>query len=279
MPELPEAQLAADVFAATFGGRRLTEVHVARPGMLRQPEAEFREALVGRVVGALARVGKHIVARLDGQQTAFDPRTFEGPMMALHLGMSGKLVEKVDAGETKYVRVQWRAEDARLSLVDMRTLGRLCAGAAADVRAATGLERLGPDALLITEGAALLAALGQGKRLIKTKLMDQARIAGLGNIQVCEALFRARLNPSLRTLTSDQADALARAIQETLTQTLEQTRPPPGQPIRYLSDGAHIPNPFLVYAREGQSCTACGTTIERCRQDGRSTFHCPSCQA
>jgi formamidopyrimidine-DNA glycosylase len=158
-------------------------------------------------------------------------------------------------------------------LVDDRRFARLTP--APDLEAAVA-EDLGPDALAPLSGAALAARLA-GRGALKTLLMNQRRLAGLGNIHAAEALHRARLSPfaTPQDLQAAEWARLARAIHAQVEEAVAETD---AEEVAYLSDGKHVANPFRVYGRAGQPCPACGERIARRTQGGRSTFWCPRCQ-
>jgi formamidopyrimidine-DNA glycosylase len=134
----------------------------------------------------------------------------------------------------------------------------------------------GPDALTEPlDGAGLVAALG-GKRAIKVALMDQDRLAGLGNIHAAEACFRAGVAPQRpgASLSPAEWERLAAAIVAQLEATLAGVDP--AEELQYVSEGGD--NPFAVYGREGEACPRCGGAVAAETQAGRTTFWCPSCQ-
>ncbi len=113
------------------------------------------------------------------------------------------------------------------------------------------------------------------KQDLKVALMDQSRIAGLGNIHAAEALFRAGIHPARKpgTLTPEEWRKLARTIQQTIQFALDNEE---GEEIEYVEEGGD--NPFLIYGRAGEACTRCGTTVKSFTQGGRTTHFCPRCQ-
>ncbi|MEM1416306.1 MAG: DNA-formamidopyrimidine glycosylase family protein [Myxococcota bacterium] len=273
MPELPEAEIARRIVEVALRGARLEAVAHVDPRMLRRmPEPErFEGALVGRRLLGMRRHGKHLVGALEG-----------GGSWWIHLGMSGKLVadESMDAMH-RHARLVVRAGATRLSLIDPRRFGATAAGPRAELRRWAGLDELGPDALALIEDAAGFRAAFHGGARLKAALLDQRRLAGVGNIQAAEACFRAGLDPArpLSALSDDERDALREGLRASFAHTLAATLPGEDDGhVAYLSDGAHVANPFLVYGREGEPCTRCTTPIARRREGGRSTFHCPGCQ-
>ncbi|MAQ14414.1 MAG: formamidopyrimidine-DNA glycosylase [Sandaracinus sp.] len=271
MPELPEAELAASQLRAWVD--RIDTALVNDERALRgQDTTAFCRALEGRTIEKVERLGKHIVADLGG-----------GRAWWIHLGMSGRLARREADDLPAATRWAVRSQSRWVGLVDPRIFGRTAAGERSWVLATAKLDDLGPDALVIRKKA-LATALGGTRRAVKTALMDQSLVAGLGNIQVAEALFRARLHPARRSDTLDEAEvaALWRGMRGTLRDTLRDLRDQVSRAessgeVIYMSDGASE-NPFQVYGREGEPCVRCGAPLERIVQGGRSSFFCPDCQ-
>jgi len=212
-------------------------------------------------------VGKHLLIDLG-----------EGKLLWAHLGMTGKLLVRARSDPAPpHARVHLTLDRWELYFVDPRLLGGVSAGPAATVRARAGVDRLGPDALRPLSGSKLRERLGASRAPLKATLMDQSRLAGLGNIQACEALFRARLSPFLpsRDATDAELERLAAGIAETLRHTLEAEKE--GEVV-YLNESKDAKNPFLVYGRAGEPCPRCHTPIARGAQGGRGTYYCPRCQ-
>jgi formamidopyrimidine-DNA glycosylase len=269
VPELPEVERIARFLAARLPGREIARVDVHEPRFLRsQDPAEYREALIGRRIASVLRYGKHLLLELSGGYAAW-----------LHFGMDGRVaLARADDPSPPHTRAALLLDgDEVLHFQSARMLGGTLAGPKAEVELRAGLHRLGPDALLLETGDELAAALGRGRRPVKAALMDQAALAGIGNIQAAEALFRAGLSPmrSTESLTDAEWDRLRRAMAASLADTIASFG---GPDALYVNEAKGAPNPFLVYGREGEPCPGCGAPIERTVQAGRSTFACPSCQ-
>ncbi len=182
MPELPEVELAAEQLRAWI--ERIDAVEVRDPRALRGQRAKaFVGTLEGKRVKSVERLGKHLVAHVGKSD------------WWIHLGMSGRLARR-DSVDELPAATRWavRSGDRWVGLVDPRVFGRTAAGDPAWVRRTAKLDQLGPDARSV-DREELAERLGGTRRAIKVALMDQALIAGLGNIQVAEALFRAGLHP------------------------------------------------------------------------------------
>ena len=274
MPELPEVEYARRCLERWLVGVRIERASASPGRPLRgvTPE-EIARTLPGRTVREVKRHGKQLLWSLD-----------RGLGVHLHLGMTGKIVRRRAGAEpARHSRLRLALGDGdAVELVDPRRFGRFELGPLARLEALPELQSLGPDALDEAPDGPGLARLMRGKRPLKVALMDQRRLAGLGNIQASESLFRARLSPRARPADLRPADwrRLSRAIQASLAHTLR-AAPPPGEgDIHYVEEGGGEapPNPFLVYRREGEPCPRCGEPIARTVQAQRSTYHCPSCQ-
>ena len=276
MPELPEVEIARRQLARWAAGRRVRGIRLEDPGAVRtrlsttlaDAHPEAREAVTDGVVGAIAsepiRAGKRL-------GWAFG----DGGGWLVHLGMSGQWVKRApDAALPPHARLGVELEDAVCWFCDLRRFGCIVP-VGRDALEGALREGLGPDALDAALGAEGLRARLTGRRAIKTALLDQAVIAGVGNIQAIEALWRAGVHPATRCdrLSDGQVAALAEAIPAQLAETIasEDT-----DEMHYLTQGGD--NPFDVYGRAGEPCRRCGATLVDGRLGGRATVWCPACQ-
>jgi len=283
MPELPEVETVRRGLAPTLVGARLARVETRRPN-LRFPFPEnFVERLTGRRIDALKRRAKYLLAELDSGET-----------LVMHLGMSGSFrVEGSGApGAFHFERSNALAHDhvvftnefgVRVVYNDPRRFGYMTLAATDTLDAHPLFRDLGVEPLGEEFNAERLAALLAGARTpLKSALLDQRRIAGLGNIYVCEALYRARLSPLREAGTLPPAKI--RALAATVREVLEAAIVAGGSTLRdhRQTDGAlgYFQHSFEVYDREGVACghARCKGAIERIVQNGRSTFWCSSCQ-
>jgi formamidopyrimidine-DNA glycosylase len=273
MPELPEVEVARRQLARWAEGRVLSAVRIEDPGVVRprwstRPSdglvdgAERLAPIVGVVAPAPIRHGKRLGWEL-------------GPVgLGIHLGMTGRLMRVAGDAVPPHGRFAVRVEGDWLWLEDSRRFGCVVPVASGSLRALL-TDGLGPDALLEPpDGPGLQRACG-GRRPIKVALMDQSKLAGVGNIQAVEALFLARIAPARRadTLSADEWAALARAIPAQLARTIGFTD---ADEVQYVTRGGD--NPFSVYGRAEQACPRCGAPIATDRHSGRATFWCPGCQ-
>ena len=271
MPELPEVETIRRSLAPLVEGRRITALEIRDPRWCAPlaPE-EIADAVVGRTIEALSRRGKWLVYELEGEV-----------FLITHLRMTGAFLYDAD-DDAPYERVRIGLSDGHeLRFCDPRRFGtgELAFGAPAldDFFASrVGLEPLGDDL-----NGAVLHALTRGSRApIKSFLLDQKRVAGVGNIYADEALFRAQIHPLRRagTLTRAQTETLAGTVRDALTAglaaggaTIDDFRHPDGV------SGA-FQNEFLVHRREGEDCPRCGGEILKFVAAGRGTYVCERCQ-
>ena len=272
MPELPEVEIHRERLGTWLVGRRVAAVEAPDPLIRRgQSESAIRRAAEGAVVEAVRRRGKFLRFRLRGRR----------PDLLSHLGMTGKWVRRSGAEACpRAVRARIHTGDATVLFVDPRRLGRFSICLPADE---ARLVRLGPEPLGRGFTSARLASmLRASRRPVKALLMDQDRIAGIGNIQASESLWRAGVHPArpASALSIRETARLHRAIRFTLRRTIREAR---SLELRYVSEGAAgrsgVRARFSVYGQAGERCPRCRTgRIERIIVTGRSSFFCSRCQ-
>ena len=281
MPELPEVETVRRRLLTCLPGLLLAEVVVNDASVSDKSEAELNALLAGRRVTGLRRRGKYLLVDL-GPAEAADAVGHAGPAVAvIHLRMTGQLVFRPEPGE-RPARFVWRLAPATtLHFQDVRRFGRLWAfepAAEDDFFADRGMgpEPFGPEFTL----EYLRGALAGRRAPLKAFLLDQRRIAGVGNIYADEALFRARLHP-LRAAGS-VGPREARRLHVALLETLQAGIDHEGSSIESFIDPAGERGSFQeilsVYQRTGEPCRVCGTTVERTVVGGRGTHYCPRCQ-
>jgi formamidopyrimidine-DNA glycosylase len=276
MPELPEVEIAARNLRRWAEGRRIARVDTdARAARIFRPgdRAAFARALDGARLEKVDRRGKHLLVSLTDRR---------GRPVGLwsHLGMTGKWVLRAAADAVPpHARVRIDLDDGGVLLyLDPRLFGRQRVVPRADFASLPELAALGPDPVHdgIDPGR-LRERLRATRRPVKVALLDQAVLAGVGNIHASEALFAARIDPRRRGqgLSTAEVRGLARAIATSLRRGIEMQD---GPEIAYVEEpGAE--NPFRVYARAGERCPRCREAeIRRIVQAQRSTFFCPRCQ-
>lgn len=272
MPELPEVETIVRGLRRSLTGRRIQDVWLSgRP--LRRPVArDFADRLRGRIIRRVRRRGKYVVFEVD-------PKGF----WLVHLGMSGRLCRMPQAGPPgKHTHAVIRFSDgSELHYRDPRRFGLMALYDVARPDLVPELRAFGPDPLGRRFDAQRLWNMLRGtRREIKAFLLDQRRIAGIGNIYACEALFRARVHPARRcdTLSRAEARRLASALRRVLREALAHR----GTSLSDFVDSAGRPGDhgsyLRVYGREGESCRRCRAAIARMIQGNRSSFFCPRCQ-
>ncbi|WP_119417779.1 bifunctional DNA-formamidopyrimidine glycosylase/DNA-(apurinic or apyrimidinic site) lyase [Desertibaculum subflavum] len=276
MPELPEVETVCRGLRPALVGKRIARVRVMRPDLRWPLPAGLGQALTGRRVEAVDRRAKYILVRLD-----------DANLMLAHLGMTGSMrVRPVDPTRAllPHDHVILETEDGiSVTFHDPRRFGMIDLVPAAEMARHKLLAELGPEPLEDAFNAAALSAALAGKRTpIKAALLDQTVVAGLGNIYVCEALYRAGIGPRrlAQSVGGARAERLVTAIKSVLQAAIESG----GSTLRdYVqADGelGYFQHRFEVYDREGQACLRCGNAheIRRIVQSGRSTFYCGRCQ-
>lgn len=270
MPELPEVEYVARQLRETLVGARIMRTEVLWPRAVSQitPE-ELMARLAGRRVLAVGRRAKYLLVTLDN-----------GESLVIHRRMSGNLLLARAGEAAPYTRVALTLSNGRrLLFTDPRKFGRITVVAPEDLP--KFFNRLGPEPLDADFTADMLAERLAGRhRAIKAALLDQAVVAGLGNIYADEALYRARIHPlrSVATLTTDEIAALHEGIQGALRTGIEHGGTTFGR-HRGLYDepGSNLEH-IEVYRHTGQPCPRCGTPISRIRVAQRSAHFCPQCQ-
>jgi formamidopyrimidine-DNA glycosylase len=263
MPELPEVETFVRRLAPAVGRT------IASADVLDARLALSGEALVGARIEAIRRRGKYVVFDLG-----------ERGDLAIHLRMSGRLRLECDESEVRYARLILRLDDGQcVYFVNPRRLGT-AVFYADGFSEPLGLEPLGAE----FTAAAFAALTATSKAPIKQLLLDQRKIAGIGNIYAAEALWRAGIDPRrpANRLSKREAAALRRAIVAILSEAVDQLGTTLGTSVSdyrpTATAGGSFQNHLAVYGREGEPCERCEGRIERLIQAGRSTCFCPACQ-
>jgi formamidopyrimidine-DNA glycosylase len=273
MPELPEVETVRRYLAPVVEGRRLVDVEVRHPrtGRRNANPADVIDRLRGRVVERLDRHGKFLLGRLDTEM-----------VWVTHLGMSGRVVV-TSPGEEEALHTHFvaRTDDGvEVRLVDPRTFGFVAVFTPDELAAHLNLGR---DAFSdLPRTPQLAAALESRTAPIKSLLLDQRIIAGLGNIYADEVLHQARVRPTRPggSLSPLEMTKLRGSIRPLLEAGIAAGGTSLNDLAYLLPDGraGEYIERLLVYGREGQPCRRCGTPIQRVVVGGRSSFFCPQCQ-
>jgi formamidopyrimidine-DNA glycosylase len=291
MPELPEVEVTRRKIAPHLVGRLIAEILTTKPSyfFVTKPAA-LAKALAGRRVAELTRHGKYLLAVLDDQQR-----------LLLHLGMTGqlftsgvtspRLLSSTKGGSLtpeaqltgwkpdKHTHLEIRFEDKGPTLYfrDARKFGKVEL-LAKDARSKR-LDKLGVDALRAT-GEDLHRAAKKRKIAIKTVLLDQSVMAGVGNIYADEALFVTKIKPTkpANKLSAAQCAALVAAAQQVMLRSIETGGSSISDYVQPDGQDGGYQDERRVYGRKGEPCLHCGTAIKRTVLATRSTFYCPKCQ-
>ncbi|MDP6951128.1 MAG: bifunctional DNA-formamidopyrimidine glycosylase/DNA-(apurinic or apyrimidinic site) lyase [Alphaproteobacteria bacterium] len=275
MPELPEVETVCRGLAPMLEGRRLARVTVRR-GDLRFPlPADFAQRLEGRRVETIARRGKYLLFRLD-----------DGQVVIGHLGMSGRLFARPEAGVVpeKHDHILFHTDDgSEIVFNDVRRFGLFDVTDADALDEHPLLRSMGPDPLgNAFSGPMLSAALAGRRSPIKALLLDQRLVAGIGNIYACESLYRAGISPKRlgASVAGARAERLVPAIKAVLRDAIAAGGSSLRDYVQASGELGYFQHAFSVYGREGEPCVGGkpGHTVKRIVQAGRSTFLCPKCQ-
>jgi formamidopyrimidine-DNA glycosylase len=292
MPELPEVETVRRGLEPAMQDARFAKVEVHR-GDLRWPlPKDFAKRIRGTSVTGLGRRAKYLLADLSS-----------GDVLVMHLGMSGSFhvfdeARQRTPGAYYHERAKHAAHDhvvfhmssgAIVTFNDPRRFGSMKLVPRQKLDAEPLLRGLGPEPLGNEFDAGMLARACRGKRTsLKVALLDQRIVAGLGNIYVCEALYRARLSPKRMASTiaqksgapNERAERLVEAIKAVLNDAIKAGGSSLRDHKQTSGELGMFQHNFRVYDREGQTCRTggCSGTVKRIVQNGRSTFYCPSCQ-
>jgi formamidopyrimidine-DNA glycosylase len=274
MPELPEVEHVVRALASAVTGRRIVAADLRLKRLAPDTSRPaFNRKLKGARIEAVTRRGKYILMQLDS-----------AVVLMIHLRMTGKFVRlATDQKLPAYAHAIFYLDDERrLVFSDMRQFGRMKIVAASRLHNTREISQLAPEPLLDEFTPAYLRqTLLRSRRSLKTLLLDQTRVLGLGNIYAAEALFLARISPFAiaASLSKPRTLRLYQAIRDVLEEAIES-----GSTLRIdLEDGdggyfSSLDKFWRVYEREGEPCANCGALIRRVVQEGRSTYFCPRCQ-
>ncbi len=275
MPELPEVETVCRGLNQLTSGLTIMGGEVLLPRMLAYPISlpEFEQGITGVAIAKWERRGKYLLAKLS-----------QG-WLGVHLRMTGQLLWlSQDTPLQKHSRIRlFFGQNQELRFVDTRTFGKFWLVPAGKPLAEiiTGLQKLGPEPFSPDFSIEYLAAkLAKSRRHIKTILLDQGLVAGIGNIYADEALFKSGIRPEAIAceLTKKQIEALHQAIIEVLEAAIQQGGTTFSDFVQVTGTNGNYGGIAWVYRRRGQPCRVCGTSIEKIQLGGRSAHFCPICQ-
>jgi formamidopyrimidine-DNA glycosylase len=292
MPELPEVETVRRGLQPAMEGSKILKAEARRKDLRFPFQKDFVTRLEGQTVTGLGRRAKYLLADLGS-----------GDVLLMHLGMSGsfRLIQNDKAqtpGKFHHPRIEDRAHDhvvfhmssgAAIVFNDPRRFGYMKIIARSALEHEPLLKGLGPEPLGNEFDATMLArSCANKKTSLKAALLDQRMVAGLGNIYVCEALFRSQLSPRRLAATlatkkgeaTDHARRLVTAIHAVLNQAIKAGGSSLRDHRQTSGELGYFQHSFQVYDREGEKCqtAGCGGIVRRFTQNGRSTFWCPKCQ-
>ena len=293
MPELPEVEHVVRALRRAVLGRQILAAEIYLPKLVSPSSAlAFSRKLKGSRILAINRRGKYILIELEkpnallkGRATTRSEKPTAQQVLIVHLRMTGKfLVLTPDDELPRHAHAVFYLDDERrLVFRDQRQFGIMRLVAKSRVGGTKGISELAPEPFSSDFSLNYLKeTLSRSRRTLKTLLLDQTRVLGLGNIYASEALFRAQINPFLiaSELSSKRVERLHQAIRDVLRAAVS------GNSARRLnledpngfSYGEAFGRVWQVYDREGEPCFKCGRRIKRITHGGRSTYWCPKCQ-
>jgi formamidopyrimidine-DNA glycosylase len=259
MPELPDVETFCRYLNRTGLHKKIIEVEISDTRILeRISAAKLKEGLKGRSIEKGRRRGKYLPAELDNNR-----------YLILHFGMTGELAYyKHESEQPDYGRVTLRFDNSYyLSYISKRLLGKV--SLVSDIEDYFHLNDIGPDALAADKDT-VISRIRRSRGKIKSALMNQKKISGIGNIYSDEILFQAGIHPErdCGTLDQDDIDRIYAKIRKVLETAIDQQ-----------ADPNRLPEDFLLpHRNEGESCPSCGGTVKQGKLSGRSYYFCPSCQ-
>jgi formamidopyrimidine-DNA glycosylase len=269
VPELPEVEFARSCLSRWLGGHTLRNVEADPTRVIRGAPPKAFAALARDRVEKIERRGKWLLLHLASDRG-----------LLAHLGMTGKFeLAGPGAPAVRWSRVRFtRSDGAVVHYRDPRQFGHLRIAPLSVLLTTEPLKSLGPDAKdHLPSASALTARFHKSRRKVKEVLMDQTVLAGLGNIQVTEALFLARIHPARRadSLTAPEVTRIRGAIAKSLARTLAMNS---GDKITYVEESKRVENPFLIYGKANSPCPKCGTLLKKMALGGRTSAFCATCQ-
>jgi formamidopyrimidine-DNA glycosylase len=272
MPEMPEVETLARELRRKLVGKCIAQVSLSGFSLRKPISDSFAGYLQGRTIRKILRRGKYLIAELE-------PRAF----WLIHLGMSGRVLYHAESGtSSKHTHVRVRFTDSsELEYRDPRRFGLMAAYDVSQLNQIPEIHFLGKDPLSPGfNGKWLESQLHSSRQEIKSFLLDQRKVAGLGNIYVCESLFLAQIHPQRRcyALVPEETARLADAIREVLGNSIRRRGTSFSDFVDSDGNLGENQNYLMVFQRDGQQCLRCGTPIKRIVQGNRSSFYCPKCQ-
>ena len=273
MPELPEVETIKRIVCPQLAGRTIETTEVRNAQVIAYPKSTcFSKAMSGQIISNMSRRGKFLTIQLEN-----------GDRLSLHLRMTGPLtvVPESEPIEKHTHLIFHLSGGSQLRYIDTRRFGRFWLLRKGEADTVTGQNKLGlePTDPAIT-GEYLKTLLGKRKKTVKEMLLDQAVIAGIGNIYSDEILFAAKIYPgtACRILNEYDWDKLAKKIPEIIIWGIESNNMTPDEYLRGKGKEYRNISQLRIYGRAGKPCVRCGTIIDKVTICGRTSCYCPSCQ-
>ena len=265
MPELPEVETIKRDLEKVIVGKKITEVCVHHPAVIRQPSPDkFKKGIEGALIKNILRKAKVLILELSN-----------GKSLTAHLKMTGQLVYP---GSGVKSRVSFHLSDGKnLDFNDQRLFGEL--RLLDDWRSLKFIQDLGPEPFDMSE-TQFKEMLAKKKTKIKPLLMDQSFISGIGNLYAAEGLFRGRIHPArpANSLSDKEKELLFKEIKATLREAIEAGGSSVDDYVRLSGERGGYAKYHKVYGRQGKPCPVCANPIKRIALGGRGTFFCLKCQ-
>lgn len=272
MPELPEVETVRQTLLEFLPGLTVTDVTINLPRIVKYPDStRFAQEIVGLTFCDIERRGKYLKFIMSAGQT-----------LVVHLRMTGQLrYSPCDEPLPRHTHVIFQLSNGReLRYTDIRQFGTMYLASHEQIERVAGMDRLGWEPLGEFPLAEFAALLKKRKASVKSILLNQEIIAGIGNIYADEALFLAGLHPtrSANSLTKAEVECLHQAIREVLQAGIQMGGTSFSDYVDGLGRTGSFQHQLAVYGREGEACPRCGCQIERLKVAGRSSHYCPRCQ-
>ncbi len=269
MPELPEVETIARDLRAVLIGQRVLEVRLLNHAVVEPERGYDISALSGKMIKRIDRRGKNLMLFFESHLA-----------IVCHLGMTGRLIiDHPETSQSKHLHFWIQFEKNRLSFYDVRKFGRICFISEMKIDQHARLAGLGPEPFEISS-TRFIQTLKARQKAIKSTLMDQGIVAGIGNIYADESLHAAGIRPTRKASTVTRRELLR--LHECVRRTLQKAIDNRGSSVDDYLDGngrkGNFQKLIKVYGRTGEPCRRCGTAIKRIILGGRSTHYCPRCQ-
>ena len=273
MPEMPEVETIKRDLEKKVKGKKIERVIIKNEKSVKLPSCtEFIRWMESKVFTRVERRGKFLLLGLDSEDS-----------LIIHLKLTGRLIYSKKGEELDYTRVVFVFQDhTQLSFTDIRGFGGLWLIPDREFQRIPSLDNLGPEPLAEDFTVAKFKELLKGKRgKIKSLLMDQAFMAGIGNIYSQEALFLSQIHPerSPSSLTNEEIEKLYKNLRQILKEAISYRGSSVDAYVDLEGKKGNFESQLKVYGRGGKPCFKCGTTLKRIEVSGRGTYFCPNCQS